>query len=240
MNPFRYRGYYLDTETNLYYLQSRYYDSYVGRFINADGQLNGGLLGNNMFAYCENNPVMRTDPNGNGWFGAIAGAICGTLVGAAYGALNALVTGSNMGESVLESAAIGLISGAITGCVAEDIATGLVTSVSSAAVFVAITNFATGIVVDELTQVASDAFQGKEITVDLPRAVQSGVECSLISTISLIVPGGGKIETIVNTTMYDMISSTIQFGVHCIQEAIKQQNERLKNPGSTTVPVYAN
>lgn len=93
---------------------------------------------------------------------------------------------------------------------------------------------------DELTQVASDAFQGKEITVDLPRAVQSGVECSLISTISLIVPGGGTIETIANTTMYDMISSTIQFGIHCIQEAIKQQNERLKNPGSTTVPVYAN
>ena len=40
--------------------------------------------------------------------------------------------------------------------------------------------------------------------------------------------------------MYDMISSTIQFGVHCIQEAIKQQNERLKNPGVTAVPVYAN
>ena len=64
MNPFRYRGYYLDTETNLYYLQSRYYDSYVGRFINADGQLNGGLLGYNLFAYCENNPVMYIDPTG--------------------------------------------------------------------------------------------------------------------------------------------------------------------------------
>ncbi len=64
MNPFRYRGYYLDTETNLYYLQSRYYDAYTGRFINADGQLNGGLLGYNLFAYCENNPVMYTDPTG--------------------------------------------------------------------------------------------------------------------------------------------------------------------------------
>ena len=64
LNPFRYRGYYLDTETNLYYLQTRYYDSYTGRFINADGQLNGGLLGYNLFAYCENNPVMYTDPTG--------------------------------------------------------------------------------------------------------------------------------------------------------------------------------
>ena len=64
-NPFRYRGYYWDDETGLYYLQSRYYDPVVGRFINADGQLNGGLLGTNMFAYCNNNPVMffyRTAP----------------------------------------------------------------------------------------------------------------------------------------------------------------------------------
>ena len=63
-NPFRYRGYYYDTETGLYYLQTRYYDPEVGRFINADGQLNEGVLGYNMFAYCENNPVMKVDPTG--------------------------------------------------------------------------------------------------------------------------------------------------------------------------------
>ena len=44
-NPFRYRGYYYDSETGLYYLQSRYYDAETGRFINADGQLNEGVLG---------------------------------------------------------------------------------------------------------------------------------------------------------------------------------------------------
>ena len=66
-NPFRYRGYYYDAETGLYYLQSRYYDPEVGRFINADGQLNEGVLGYNMFAYCENNPVMRDDPTGHFW-----------------------------------------------------------------------------------------------------------------------------------------------------------------------------
>ena len=60
-NPFRYRGYYYDTETGFYYLNSRYYDPEVGRFLNADGQLNTGLLGYNLFAYCENNPVMYTD-----------------------------------------------------------------------------------------------------------------------------------------------------------------------------------
>ena len=68
MNPFRYRGYYLDTETNLYYLQSRYYDSYTGRFINADDAGNLGigdeLLSYNLFSYCANNPVMGYDPTG--------------------------------------------------------------------------------------------------------------------------------------------------------------------------------
>ena len=64
-NPLRYRGYVYDDETGFYYLQSRYYDPVVGRFINADGQLNGGLLGYNLFAYCENNPVMGIDPTGN-------------------------------------------------------------------------------------------------------------------------------------------------------------------------------
>ena len=66
INPFRYRGYYYDNETDLYYLNSRYYDAEVGRFINADGIVgaNGGLQGYNMFAYCNNNPVIFADPTG--------------------------------------------------------------------------------------------------------------------------------------------------------------------------------
>ena len=64
-NPFRYRGYFYDTETGFYYLQSRYYDPVTGRFINADGQLNAdSILGFNLFAYCENNPVNMSDPSG--------------------------------------------------------------------------------------------------------------------------------------------------------------------------------
>ena len=65
-NPFRYRGYYYDTESGLYYLQTRYYDAAVGRFINADGftSTGQGFLGNNMYAYCLNNPISYTDPSG--------------------------------------------------------------------------------------------------------------------------------------------------------------------------------
>ena len=87
MNPFRYRGYYLDTETNLYYLQSRYYDSYVGRFINADDSGNLGLgdelLSYNLFSYCSNNPVMGYDPTGE-WTFTLALAFCFNLAGAGY------------------------------------------------------------------------------------------------------------------------------------------------------------
>jgi len=66
INPFRYRTYYYDNETWFYYLQSRYYDPAIGRFINADAfaSTGQGLLGNNMFVYCNNNPVMFEDASG--------------------------------------------------------------------------------------------------------------------------------------------------------------------------------
>ncbi len=69
LNPFRYRGYVYDEETGLYYVSSRYYDPEIGRFINADGYVSTGqgILGNNMFAYCGNNPVNRVDPTGHFW-----------------------------------------------------------------------------------------------------------------------------------------------------------------------------
>lgn len=68
-NPIRYRGYYYDSETGLYYLQSRYYDPEIGRFINADGYITTGqgVLSYNMFAYCGNNPIIRQDSEGEFW-----------------------------------------------------------------------------------------------------------------------------------------------------------------------------
>jgi len=69
-NPYRYRGYRYDNETGFYYLNSRYYDPEVGRFINADevsvtGVNPMGLTDKNLFAYCDNNLVNRHDPRGN-------------------------------------------------------------------------------------------------------------------------------------------------------------------------------
>ena len=72
-NPFRYRGYYYDSETELYYLNSRYYDPETGRFINADSLIdNRGIITRNLFQYCGNNPINNSDLSGN-LFGAIIG-----------------------------------------------------------------------------------------------------------------------------------------------------------------------
>ena len=66
-NPIRYRGYYYDTETRLYYLKSRYYDPAVKRFLNVDGLVSTSVedAAKNMFAYCLNNPVIYADPEGD-------------------------------------------------------------------------------------------------------------------------------------------------------------------------------
>ena len=67
VNPLRYRGYYYDNETGFYYLQSRYYDPANRRFINADvyASTGQGFLGTNMFAYCNNKPIINSDPSGH-------------------------------------------------------------------------------------------------------------------------------------------------------------------------------
>jgi len=66
LNPFRYRGYVFDEETNLYYLRSRYYNPEWGRFISPDALLGrvGALLSHNAYAYCNNNPVNMQDVSG--------------------------------------------------------------------------------------------------------------------------------------------------------------------------------
>ena len=87
LNPIRYRGYVYDTETSLYYLQSRYYDPFTGRFLNADIYCDTGTstpLSTNMFAYCENNPISNADEGG--YIAAnVIGAVIGGIVGAVGG-----------------------------------------------------------------------------------------------------------------------------------------------------------
>ncbi|MGY0374237.1 polymorphic toxin-type HINT domain-containing protein [Clostridium sp. JNZ J1-5] len=84
-NPYRYRGYRYDDETEIYYLQSRYYNPEWGRFINADSIIGetGELLSHNMFTYCNNDQINMEDPDGDiaWWVGAaIGGALFDSAV----------------------------------------------------------------------------------------------------------------------------------------------------------------
>ena len=108
LNPFRYRGYYYDSETGYYYLQTRYYNPEWGRFINADGYINanGDILGYNMFAYCSNNPVNCVDPNGNMLIPIIIGVVA---VGSLLFSLSSCSSKdiANAGAQIIEEAELG-------------------------------------------------------------------------------------------------------------------------------------
>ena len=85
VNPYRYRGYYFDTDTGLYYLQSRYYDPTTGRFLNGDrvelATMCGIVLQHNLFAYCNNNPVNECDGKGQLAAQLLARIILGIMLG---------------------------------------------------------------------------------------------------------------------------------------------------------------
>jgi RHS repeat-associated protein len=84
-NPYTFKGYRYESEINMYYLNSRYYNPEIGRFLNADGLLGevGNVQSTNMYAYCANNPVMHIDPTGETWMHwAVAGGIVVLLVAA--------------------------------------------------------------------------------------------------------------------------------------------------------------
>ena len=92
MNPYRYRGYRYDTDSGLYYLQSRYYNPEWGRFINFDnygGQL-GELLSHNGYIYCNNNPINMIDEDGN--FAISLAAILSTVIAAVKAVVYTVVT----------------------------------------------------------------------------------------------------------------------------------------------------
>ena len=120
LNPIRYRGYYWDSETNLYYLQSRYYDPTTMRFINADGYFSTGQGTNshNMFAYCGNNPVMYSDPTGE-FIGALVGGLIGGITGFITGGISAALNGEDIAAGMLSGALGGMAGGAVSGAIVE-------------------------------------------------------------------------------------------------------------------------
>ena len=152
INPLRYRGYYYDAETGFYYLQSRYYDPAICRFINADTFATtdaNGFLSANMFAYCENNPVGNSDPNGE-----FLNTLIGAVTGAALGAALALVTG----ENVKAAAISGAISGAVSGFAAD-----VIIATGGSALVVAGVYGAAGALGSFAGSVAAQRSEGKQV-----------------------------------------------------------------------------
>jgi len=127
LNPLRYRGYVYDNETELYYLQSRYYNPQLCRFISPDtfAATGQGLIGNNMFAYCLNNPVNLFDPNGRFALGVILGK---AAIGAAVNVLTTYIGAKVTGQSYSwKDAGVAALAGALgTGGTVLKIAAGAV------------------------------------------------------------------------------------------------------------------
>lgn len=173
-NPFAYRGYYYDSETSLYYLNSRYYDSNVGRFINADmyvytGQ---GILSNNMFAYCNNNPVINADSRGT-FFNAIIGGLVGGIVGGITAAIN--------GDNIWAGVGIGAATGAVAGlCVDIAVATGGVGAIVIAG--------AGGMLASGVSYAATETVNGRDI--DMGTLVFEATVGGVFNIVSFGTAGG--------------------------------------------------
>ena len=137
-NPLRYRSYYYDAESGLYYLQSRYYDPVVGRFISADGQMAGvgdSVQGYNLYAYCFNDPVNASDSEGEwpSWAKKAVAAFGVVAAVAVVAAVTVATAGTGTAAALIavgaaKGAAIGMASGAAigaaTGAVSHRVSTG--------------------------------------------------------------------------------------------------------------------
>lgn len=159
-NPFRYRGYYFDSDTGLYYLNSRYYDANTGRFINAD-EYDLVLMSpesanddKNLFAYCDNNPVSRADSSGEIWHIA-----AGAVIGGGFEIANQLLSGKSLSELNWAKIGIATASGGLTAALGP----------------------LSGAFVSGLTNVALDAIDGKR-GATLMRSFASGAAISLIGS----------------------------------------------------------
>ena len=118
VNPFRYRGYYYDTETGLYYLQSRYYNPEWGRFLNADFaeviSNENTLTDKNLYAYCDNNPIMRVDEDGEFW-NIVIGAAVGGIISGTISAISQIIDNEGLDNFSWARVGVAAAGGAISG-----------------------------------------------------------------------------------------------------------------------------
>ena len=189
INPFRYRGYYYDTETGFYYVSSRYYDSEIGRWISPEPNVysNGfdigsELIAHNVYAYCANNTVNSSDPTGEFVLTAfLVGAVAGIVIG---GAIGGTIAYNNAKSSGLEGAdlfwatAAGTGKGALIGGVAGGLAGatgGVIAAYGAASVAGTSMITTTATIAAKATEVT--VLQGKKSAIDGDNGWQIANDC---------------------------------------------------------------
>ena len=115
INPFRYRSYYYDAETKLYYLNKRYYNPEIKRFLNADTYICEDSYGKNLFVYAGNNPINYKDIDGKLWGRVLAGALAGIAINLVIKMAINKSTKKKWHEGIIGAVVNGAISGAISG-----------------------------------------------------------------------------------------------------------------------------
>lgn len=121
-------------------MQSRYYNPTIGRFLNADSLVSTGqgLLGNNMFAYCGNNPISRADDGGEFWnivIGAVAGAIASAVSELVSQVINHVATGEDIDwGDVATSAAGGAVYGGVMAATGSKMAASIASTATTSVI----------------------------------------------------------------------------------------------------------
>ncbi|WP_444850885.1 RHS repeat-associated core domain-containing protein [Paracholeplasma manati] len=151
INPYRYRGYRYDLETGFYYLQSRYYNPQIGRFISPDSinYLNPmSNSGENLYTYTANNPVMYTDPSGRFFISfLVASIIVGAVIGGTVNGYTAYQSGERGWDLIFDIAGGAIMGSAVGAALALGGAAGLAATGATVAGFGLSTTAAFGIAV---------------------------------------------------------------------------------------------
>ena len=169
INPFRYRGYYYDTETGLYLVTSRYYNPEWCRFLNADSieYLDpSNINGMNLYAYCLNNPVNYYDPDGHwampNWLKWVIGGV--VIIGLGIATLATGGAAAGVAGFIVAGAFKGAVIGAISGALVSGTIGGIISAVAGNSFW---GGFANG---------AADGFMSGAIIGGITGAISSSVQ----------------------------------------------------------------